>query len=325
MSGTVRMRLASAACILLILGSPAARAADFPRKPVRFLVGYAPGGGTDVLARVIARRLSDTWGQAVVAENRAGAGGTIAANLVAHAPPDGYTILMITTNHTVPSSEYKNPGYDPIRSFAPVVEIAYIPSALLINTALRVNSAKEFIELARARPGQLNFGGTGPGSAQFVDMQLLMASAGIKLTEVTYKGAAPSLLALLSNEIQVTLAPVTAFLEAIKAGRLKVLAVSGTVRSPLLPDVPTFRETAGLKGFEGSANWYGIVAPAGTPRNLVLTLHDAVAAAIQAPEVQRLLSDQGFVTIAGSPEAFGARIAADLSKWARLAKTMDGK
>ena len=296
----------------------------FPTKPVRFVVGYAPGGGTDVLTRVIGRKLSDAWGQPAVVENRAGAGGTIAAGTVANAPPDGYTILMITSNHTVPSNEVKI-TYDPAKSFMPIIEIAYLPSALIVGPGLRVNSVKELIDLARSKPGTLNFGSTGPGTAQFMDMHLLMQSAGISMVNVTYKGAGPILVAMLSNEIQATLTPITAYLEAIRGGKLKALAVTGKTRVRLLPDVPTYSEVTAFQGFEGSANWYGIVAPAGTPRPIVSRLHRDVMTAINTPEVQRVLSEQGFVLVADSPEQFARRIVSDMAKWSRLLKTLDLK
>ena len=296
-------------------------AADFPAKPVRFLVGYAPGGGADVLARLIARRLSETWGQPVVVENRAGAGGTIAAGVAAKAPPDGHTFILITSNHTVPSSEYTL-TYDPVRSFAPVVEAAYIPSALMAGLSIRVASVKELIDLARAKPGALNYGSSGI-SAQFMDMQLLMQVAGIRMTNITYKGAAPTLVAMLSNEVQVALAPITAYLEAIRSGRVKALAVTGQIRSRLLPEVPTCAETGVLPGFEGSANWYGIVAPAATPRAIVARVHDDVVAALNAPDNQRALVEQGFVVTAGSPAEFARRIAGDMIKWGRIATQIE--
>ena len=232
--------------LLVAVGCHAVAAETFPAKPVRFLVGYAPGGGADVLARVIARRLSEAWGQPVVVENRAGAGGTIAAGTVANAAPDGYTILMITSNHTVPSNEVKI-AYDPVRSFTPIVEIAYIPSALIVNAALGVSSVKELIDVAKAKPGALNFGSTGPASQQFMDMQLLMQSAGIRMVNVTYKGAGQIVVALLANEVQLGLQPITAFLEAIRSGRLRALALTGQTRSRLLPDVPTYSEIAALR------------------------------------------------------------------------------
>ena len=316
---------ATLAAFLLLALSSFAATATFPIKPVRFVVGYAPGGGADTLARIIARALSEKWGQAVIVENRAGAGGVIAANLVASAPPDGYTFLLITTNHTVPSSEYKTASYDPVKSFSAIIEIAYIPSALLVNAATRVSSLKELIDLAKSKPGELNFGSTGPGSAQFMDMQLLMRAAAIRLVNVTYKGAAPILIALLANEIQLTVQPITAFLEPIKAGKVRALAVTGKSRSRLLPNVPTYTETGALRGFEASENWYGIVGPAGLPRDIVRKLHDDVVTAINAPDVQRLMSDQAYVTVAGSPEQFAKTIESDLAKWSKLLKSVEIK
>jgi tripartite-type tricarboxylate transporter receptor subunit TctC len=321
MEDTVLARLLSVAGVCVVLAGNGAAAPVFPAKPVRFLVGYAPGGGADVLARLIARRLSESWSQPVVVENRSGAGGTIAAGVVAKAPPDGHTLILITSNHTVPSSEYTL-TYDPVRSFAPLIEAAYIPSALMAGPSIRVASVKELIELARAKPGALNYGSSGTASAQYMDMQLLMQVAGIRMTNITYKGAAPTLVAMLSNEVQIALAPITAYLEAIRSGKVKALAVTGQVRSRLLPDVPTYSEIPALRGFEGSANWYGIVAPAGTPRAIVGKVHDDVVAALGSPEIQRGLAEQGFIVVAGSPGEFAKRIASDVLNWEKIAKSL---
>jgi tripartite-type tricarboxylate transporter receptor subunit TctC len=216
-------------------------------------------------------------------------------------------------------------AYDPVRSFTPIVEIAYIPSALIVNAALGVSSVKELIELAKAKPGALNFGSTGPASQQFMDMQLLMQSAGIRMVNVTYKGAGQIVVALLANEIQLGLQPITAFLEAIKSGRLRALAVTGKARSRLLPDVPTYAEVTALRGFEGSANWYGIVGPAGLTPAITSRLHRDVHAAIDTPDVQRVLAEQGFVLAASSPEAFAKRIASDRAKWSKMSGTIESK
>lgn len=306
-----------------LLAGNAAQAQTFPHKPVRFVVGYAPGGGTDILTRLVGRKLSDIWGQPVVVENRAGAGGAIAAALVARATPDGYTILMITSNHSVPAGDNKDPGYNPVKSFSPVVEIAYIPSALVVTPALQINSVKELLALARAKPGTLNYGSTGPASAQYMDMQLLMHVTGTRMVNITYKGAGLIVVALLSNEVQLSLNPVTAYLEPIRSGKLKALAVSGNTRLRLLPNVPTNAETSELKRFDGSSNWYGIVAPAGTPPNLVRKLHDDVVASVNAPDIQKLMADQAFVVVNGGPDAFRKTIEADLVKWARLSKSLE--
>jgi tripartite-type tricarboxylate transporter receptor subunit TctC len=307
--------------ILLALASATTTAHSFPAKPVRFMVGYAPGGGADVLTRMVARKLSDAWGQPVVVENRSGAGGTIAATMVANAQIDGYTILMITSNHAVPSKEYAT-SYDPVRHFAPIIELAYIPSALLAGPALRVSSVKEGIDLARVRPKSFNFGSTGSGTAQYLDMQRLMRATAIDLVNVTYKGASPILVALLSNEVQTTLQPITAFIDAVRTGKLKALVITGRQRSPLLPDVPICSEVTALNGFEGSANWYGIVAPSGTPKPLIARLHDDIDRAIRAPDVQRILPQQGYVTVGGTPDQFAQRIVDDVRKWAELSRTL---
>jgi tripartite-type tricarboxylate transporter receptor subunit TctC len=320
-SGTVLTVALSAAA----MSCTAAGTAGFPVKPVRVVVGYAPGGGTDILARTVARKLADAWGQPVVVENRAGAGGNIAASLVAQSTPDGYTVLMITSNHSVPQGENPNIGFDPVKSFAPVVEIAYIPSALVVNNAVQAGTVKELISAVRAKPGTFNFGSTGTASAQYMDMQLFMNVTGTRMVNVTYKGAGQIVVALIGNEVQLSLQPMTAYLEAIRAGRLKALAVTGSARSRLLPNVPTYGEIPELKGFSGSSNWYGIVAPAGTPAVIVRRVHDDMVKAVETPEAQKFLADQAFVVVNGSPDSFSKTISADIVKWANLARSVEAK
>src|SRR5258708_3237954 len=241
----------------LTLSTTEGNDAGCPERPVRFLVGFAPGGGTDLLARILGRKLSDKWGQSVIVDNRPGANGTIADDFVAHAPPDGYTIGMATLNHAVTPSQMKL-NYDAVKSFAPVILLVSAPELLVVNSALRVSTVKELIALAKSKPGQLNLFSPGAGSPQFLLTGLLMQRTGIKMVSVTYKGSAPGITALLGNEVQVAFTIPSDIIEHVKAGRLRLLGISTSTRSPLMPDVPTIAEAADLPGYEGG-NWYGVL------------------------------------------------------------------
>jgi tripartite-type tricarboxylate transporter receptor subunit TctC len=303
----------------LAFGTATAEAA-WPDYTIKLIVGYPPGGGTDILARVLAQQLTASIGQSVVVENKPGAGGIIGASTVAQATPDGYTIILLTSNHTVPDAATKLP-YDPLKSFTPISTIAYLPGLLVVSPKLPVKTLADFIAMAKAQPGVLNFGSPGPGSAQYMDMLLFMKSAGVTMVSVPYSGAAPTLVAILRNDIQVTSSPITGFLPAVKSGQLKALAVSGTKRSPMLPDVPTYPESGGPSGFTGSENWYGIAGPAGLKPEVVKILHDRLVQAIATPLVQTTLAQQGFITIADTPEEFAKTIGDDMARWSALEKS----
>ena len=307
-----------------VCGMTAAQAA-WPEHTIRMIVGYPPGGGTDVLARLLAQKLSESIGQPVVVENKAGAGGIVGASYVAQAPADGYTIIMITSNHTVPLDTKEKLPYDPLKSFTPISAIAYLPSILVVNATLPVKTVKEFIDLAKTRPGKFNFGSTGPGTAQYMDMVLFGRAAGIDIVSVNYGGAAPILVALLGDEIQVTSQPITASLPQLQAGKVKALAISGKSRSPLLPEVPTFQEGGEPKGFVSTENWYGIVGPAGLPAPVVARLHDELVKAVKGPQMQDALAQQGFVTLASTAEAFAVTMSDDIVRWGSVISAVQGK
>ena len=305
---------------LCAMGSLAA----FPDRPLRLIVGYPPGGATDLLSRIIARELTGKLGQPVTVENRPGADGSIAADFVAHSAPDGTTLIMITSNHTVPPVGYKL-NYDPAKSFSPIIEAAYIPDVLVVTPSLPLHSLGDLVAYAKSHPAQLNFGSAGTGTAQFLDMEQFKQLTDTKLVNVSYKGGGPAVIALLGGEVQVSSTPVPAVIAQIRSGQLRALAISGDTRSPLLPDVPTFPEGLGKQGYEGSNNWYGIVAVAGTPNAIVKVLHDSISAVLNEPGPRKTLTDQGFTMISSTPEAFAQTIVSELDKWSTLAASVQAK
>ena len=311
--------LVSALTCALALG-PTAAQADFPDHPVHWIVGFSPGGGADAMARLVGQRLSQKWGQQVIIDNRPGADGVIAGEVVAKSAPDGYTIDFATTNHTVTPSEHKL-NYDPIKSFAPVVLMGSHPDVLLVNPSLPANSVKDLVALAKTKPGQLNYGSTGPGGGPYMEMEILKQRAKINIVNVTYKGVAPALVATLAGEVPMTFGAVDASFEQVKAGKLRALAVTSNVRVPVLPDVPTLAEAADLPGFN-EGTWYGVIAPAGTPADIVHKMNRDIAEIIKSPDVQKQLFSQGFVTVADTPEEFGQFLRQDMAKWAALLKSL---
>ena len=295
----------------------------YPARPVSLLVGYSAGGGSDILTRIVGKALSEKWGQPVVVDNRAGADGSIAANYVAHAAPNGYTLIVVTNSHTMPPVGYAL-NYDPIASFAPVSLVDDKPMVLLVHRSLPVKSVKELISLARTRPRELNYGTDGPATVPAFIMALFTQRAGIKMTNVPFKGGLQSQIALLSGEIQVVFGTASAALGSIQAGRLKALAVTTDTRNEALPDVPTIAEAANLPGFNEGA-WNGILAPAGTPREIVTKIYTDVVAIMKTPEMRRILADQGIRPIAGSPEAFARHLAEEVTKHKSYFKTLNTK
>lgn len=310
------------ACAVLFGLSIQSKAA-YPDRPVHFIIGYAPGGGGDNFIRYLSQKLSEKWGQPVIVENRVGADGTIASDSVAHATPDGYTILLVTTDFTVTPSEFKL-NFDPIKSFEPVSVVTALPNILVANPSLQVNSVKDLVALAKSKPGQLNFGSSGTGSTTFLGMALLMQRTGIKMTNITYKGVGPAMVALLGGEVQFVFGDVTASLPQAKAGKVKALAVSTATRVPLMSDLPTIAQATGLSDFDVSV-WYAVLAPAGTPKDVVEKLHDDIVSILKTADVQEHLQSQGFLTIADSSNEAATWIKDNLSKWTSLIKTLDLK
>jgi tripartite-type tricarboxylate transporter receptor subunit TctC len=310
--------------VTLALAAPHAQAADYPTRSVRFLVGFAPGGGTDVLARLIAQQLTQKWDQPVVVENRPGATGKIAEEVLAGAAPDGYTLLMVNNSFTINAGDRKL-TYDPAKAFTPIVRPAMTPDVLVANpAALKVRNMKELIALAKAEPDKLFYGTPGDLSPPHMEMELLKKMAGVNITHVPYSGSGPAMLGVLKGDIQLTFASVQGSLGSIETGKLYPIAISTAFRSPRLPDVPTIAES-GVPGYDGGGAWYGVLAPAGLPPDILARINADIVATIKSPDVQRQLGEQGFITIADSPADFAQFVQKDTAKWEDLLKTIGKK
>ncbi len=301
----------------LIAGPAAAVAADFPQRPVRFIVPYSPGGGADALVRIITRGLSTHWNQSIVVDNRPGGDATIGVDLTAHSPPDGHTLVLIITSHAVHPSIKKLP-YDLIRDLAPVSNVLEGPAILVVRPSLKVNSVAELISLAKTREGQLNFGAPGIGGPGHLSGIMFNYMAGVKTTHIPYKGASAVITALLSSEVDFMFATVLSGMPHVKAGRIKALAVTSAKRSAIVPDLPTMIES-GLKNFE-SVTWYGVLARGGTPAPIVNKIYSDMLAVVRTPEVTQTLTSQGVQIVGMPPQQFGVFLQSEIKKWAVVAK-----
>jgi tripartite-type tricarboxylate transporter receptor subunit TctC len=294
-------------------------AAAYPSKPIRYVVPYPPGGPLDIVARVLGQKLAERWGQAVIVDNRAGAGGNIGVDLVAKAPADGYTIVMgAVATHAINVHLYAKLPFDPIRDFAPVVLITQVPNILVVNPQVAARSVKELIALAKAKPGSLNFGSGSTGSAGHLAGELFKTTAGVDMVHVPYKGAAPAVADLLAGQVQIMFDNLSSALPNVKSGRLRALAVTTAKRSPQVPDLPTIAE-AGLPGFDVST-WFGIFAPAATPRPVVAKLNRELVATLGLPEVRERLAQLGAEPAPNTPEEFAAFVRAELAKYGKVVK-----
>jgi len=301
-----------------------ADAASYPTKPLRFVVTFAPGGGTDVFARAIALKFTEAWSQSVIVDNRAGGNGNIGADMVAKAPADGYTVL-VTTNATIVINPHlvKLP-YDPVRDLAPISQLATLPFVLLVHPSLPVKSVAELIALAKAKPGQLNFGSSGGGGGAHLSGEMMKTAAKIDMTHVPYKGAAPALVALLGGEVQFMFVSILTATPLIESNRVRAIAVSGLKRSPALPNVPAVAETPGLAGFETDL-WYGMLAPAKTDPAIVNKLYRETKRVLERAEFKNRFEPTGTQIVANSPAEFAKIIKTDLAKWAVVIKSSGAK
>jgi len=304
---------------VLVLACPVLGQEKYPAKPIRLVVPFAPGGSTDIFARLVGERLAPALGQPVVIENRAGAGGNIGAEAVARSAPDGYTLLMATTgvmaiNHAL----YRNLGYDAARDLAPVVFIASITNVLIVPPELPAKSVAELIALAKSQPGRLSFASSGAGSSTHMSAELFKLMTGTDLLHVPYKGSGQALPDLMSGRVSMMFENMPGAISHIRSGKLRVLAVTGLKRSPALPEVPTIAE-AGVPGYE-SLSWSGLAAPAGTPREVVQRLNRETIAVLAQPELRAKLADQGGEAVGGSPEQFQEHVRAEREKWGRLVR-----
>ena len=308
----------AAALICAGIFAPYAWAQNFPLKPMRIVVPVGAGGINDIVSRLIGQKLSDSWGQPVLIENRPGAGGIVGSEIVAKASPDGYTLLMVYSSHPVNPSLYARLPYDTVRDFEPVVMVNTVNLVLVVNASVPVKSVPELIALAKAQAGKLNYGAVGTGSLGHLAAVAFRQMAGIDIVHIPYKGAPQVSAALLSGDASMFFdSPITA-LPFISSGRTRALAVTSAVRSSALPDVPTMAES-GLPGYE-VLGWNGLVAPGGTPRAIITRLNTEIVRILRTPEVTDLLGKQGVDVVAGTPEQFATAIRTDIDKWARIVK-----
>jgi len=308
--------LLSCLCVLL---APQVQAQSYPSKPIRMVVPFTPGGSTDILARAIGQKLTEAWGQAVIIDNVPGAGGSIGADKVAKAPADGYTLLMghIGTLAVNPAI-YPRLPYDPIKSFTPVAWVASVPNVLVVHPSVQAHSVKEFVALAKANPGKLNFGSGGNGSAAHLATEYFKLQTQTSMVHIPYRGTAPAVADLVAGQIQFLLTGAPAVLPFVKTGQLRALGVSSTRRLDAAPDLPTLAES-GYKDFEAD-QWYGVVAPAGTPRDIVAKLNAQINLALESAELKVRLQAEGAVARPTTPEAFGAHIVSEIARWAPVVK-----
>ncbi len=301
-------------------GAHAQSTADYPHKPIRVIVPFSPGGGSDVIARLVGARLAERFGQTVVVDNRPAASGIVGTDLVAKASPDGYTLLLVTASHAVSSRLATRLPYDPIKDFSPITVVIASPFGALLQPSLPAASMKDFIAYAKANPGKLNYGSSGPGSTPHLATELLMSMAGLQMTHVPYKGVAQYVTAQLGGEIQFSLGNMFSTMGHWKAGRLRLVAHTGPRRLEAYPELPTVAES-GVPGYESSL-WYGFMAPARTPRTIVTKLYQEIAAIIRVPEMRQMLVAQGNDVITNTPEAFAQLIKADAEKWGAVGKRL---
>jgi tripartite-type tricarboxylate transporter receptor subunit TctC len=313
----VRLALVAGA---LATVSTLASAQSYPDKPIRLVVGFPPGGINDIVARIVGQKVSEGLGQPVVIDNRAGAGGTIGADIVAKAKPDGYTLLLgSVSNIAMAPSQYKSLPYDATKDFAPVALVAASPNILVVHPDFPVHSVKELIALAKEKPGTINYASAGNGTSNHLTVELLKVMAGIELVHVPYRGDAPATADVLAGQVPMIFPTLPVALPHIKAGKLRAVAVSSPKRSTLVPEVPTVAESGGLPDFAVSV-WVGILAPAGTPKELVARLNGDIRKALDAADVRARLADQGTEPAGGTPEEFSEYILAETAKWSKVAK-----
>jgi len=314
-----RRRAAVSVALVALLGvHVGVLAQEYPSRPIRLLVGVAPGGGTDFVARMVAQKLNEAWGQAVVVDNRTGATGLIAMELTAKAPPDGYTLFVFNVGHMMSAHLTRKVAFDPVKDFAPVSLVANGTLMLATHPSLATKTVADLVSAAKARPGRINYASGGAGGVQHLSAELLKREAGIDLVHVPYKGSGPGTLALLAGEVQVFITNMLAVLPHSRAGRLNGLAVMGATRNPAAPEIPTFRES-GYPSVDVSL-WQGVYAPARTPAPIIRKLSDQIAAAAKAPDSVRALADQGAEPAGLGPGEFTAFLAREREKWLRVAR-----
>lgn len=317
-------RRALVTAFALSLGTGSAFAQAWPAKPIRLVIPFPAGGSTDIVGRLIAERLSQALGQSVIVDNRAGAGGTSGSDMVAKSAPDGYTLLLGTSStHAIAPALYSKLPYDAARDFAPITLLGTATILMVVHPSVPARSVAEFIAFAKSKPGQLMFGSTGNGSVSHLTAEYFKSSAGIDMQHVPYKGDAPMTLDLVEGRVQVAFGTAVAFLPYVQKGKLIALAVTDAKPSPVAPKLPTVA-ASGLPGFE-ALQWFGLLAPAGTPKDVVTRVHTEVAKALQLPEVQERLRALGVQIVGGGPDQFGSFMRSESIKWGRIVRESGAK
>lgn len=313
------MRFCKSLLVFAVSMVLAVSAQAFPDRPVRLIVGFAPGG-SDISARLVGQKLSELWGQPVVVDNRPGAAGNIGADAVAKAPPDGYTLLLLVNSYTINTTVYRNLSWDLLRDFAPIGRYAASPMVVVVNDKMPVKNFAEFVAYAKANRGKINYGSAGTGTAPHLAGELFAMRSGIEMTHVPYKGSAPSVTALVADEVQVSFGAMSAFDGLVKQGRLRPLAVTTATRFPRLPDVPTVSE-AGVPGFDVDI-WYGLVAPAKTPAAIVKKLSEDLAQVMADPDLQAKLRERGLEPAYLDSQKTGELMRRDVARWREIANNL---
>ncbi len=318
---TVAARILITALLIALSGFAGGQQA-YPTKPIRFILPYAAGGSTSVIGRIVGEKLSESWGQAVIVDNRGGGNTIIGSEALVKSAPDGYTILMVSVAHIINPSLFRTP-YDAIKDFAPIATLCRTEQLMVIHPAVPANDLQQLIALAKSRPGELNYASANVGSPTHLAAALFEILAGIKMQHVSYKGGAPALTDLVGGQVQLYFSPPLAALAFIKAGKLKAIAISGTTRSPTLPQVPTFNE-AGLPGLDVTT-WYGVLAPAGTANAIIGKLSTELARILAMPEIREKLLRQGMEPFISTPDQFGAMMRSDMARWGKVIKAANIK
>lgn len=319
---TLKFKTAALAFGLAIASIATASAADYPTRPVRWVVGYPPGGATDIMARLIGHRLAEKLGQQFVVENKAGAGNNIGTEAVVNAPADGYTVLLVNPANAINASLYAKLNFNFIRDIAPVAGIARVPNVMTVHPDVPAKTVAEFIAYAKANPGKINMASSGNGTSVHLSGEMFKAMTGVEMQHVPYRGSAPAMTDLIAGQVQVIFDNMPSVLQHIKAGKLRALAVTTAARSSELPDVPTVAET--VKDYEASA-WFGMGAPKDTPKEIIATLNKAVNEVLAEPAIKTRLTELGAVPIVATPEEFGKVIQAETDKWEKVVKFAGAK
>jgi tripartite-type tricarboxylate transporter receptor subunit TctC len=304
--------------IAVLLGGSTAWAQAYPSKPIRFILPFPPGGGTDTLARIVGQKLGENLGQTMVLDNRPGAGANIGAEIGAHAVPDGYTLTMGNVAHAINMTLYTRPGYDLVSDFAPITLLASTPNILVVHPTIAAKSVQELIALAKAKPGQLNYASSGSGSSAHLAAELFKSLAGVNLTHVPYKGGGPAVTSLVGGETVVGFATAPSVLQQIKAGRLRGLAVTTMKRTAAAPDLPTIAES-GVANYEANT-WYGALAPAKTAAAVITRLHTEFIKIMQSPDILERIAVLGYEPATTTPQEFSAYIKSEVAKWGKVVK-----